>query len=83
MADSGAVLSTVAAVVEALGGNDAVYRQFGISPQKLSNYRAEGRFPARLYLKFSAALARVGRKADPDLWNQEPPAARPARRARA
>lgn len=67
-------LTTVAAVIEALGGNDAVYALASVTPQQVTNWRSAGRFSSTSYVLFTEALERIGRSAEPALWGMKPSA---------
>lgn len=75
-------LGTVADVIDALGGNEAVYAIAEATPQSVSNWRDRGQFPAALHQLFTDALRAKRRKADPKLWGQKQAAAKLRRAAR-
>ena len=75
----GEILKTVAAVVDALGGNKAVYDLADMTPQEVTNARAAGRFPSKFYVLFTDALAAKGASADPALWGMKAPRRRRSR----
>jgi hypothetical protein len=56
--------------IDALGGNTDVGKIVGVSHKAVSNWRRwnRGRFPAETYLALNAALAKIGRTAEPRLW---------------
>lgn len=69
-------LHTQSAVIDALGGNEAV-AYLCSTPEKpctakvVSNWRRNG-FPARTYLVVQAALLKIGCMAPVSLWNMIP-----------
>jgi hypothetical protein len=66
-------LTTVADVIEALGGNASVHAQFDRTHQDTTNWRATGFFPMKLYVAMTEALAQAGKPlANPKLWRMEP-----------
>ncbi len=63
-------LTTVDAVVDALGGRDAVMALTGASYQNFYNWRRFKTFPAHEFDRMSRALRRRRKRAPPWLWNQ-------------
>lgn len=63
-------LRTTVEVMDALGGNQAVERITGRSPQAVSNWRRFQTFPANTYAVMTHALSRIGKTAPPSLWGQ-------------
>jgi hypothetical protein len=71
---SGGMFETVAAVIDALGGNAKVGALVGVGASAVSNWRTRGRIPAELFLVFSEALKGIGKAADPSLFGMAPAA---------
>jgi hypothetical protein len=66
------VLQTVAAVIDAFGGNKATGQLFKRSQKAVSNWRrVTQRFPAVLFRPMTEELAERGMAAPPELWGQE------------
>lgn len=65
---SPAMLGTVEAVIEALGGTAATAALAGCKSPAVSNWRSRGRIPAELFLVFSEALSGKGKQVDPALF---------------
>jgi hypothetical protein len=63
-------LSTIEGVIDILGGVDAVARMTGRGETAVYNWRADGRFPASLYVAMTDRLPR-GVTAPAELWGQE------------
>ena len=62
-------LDTVAEVIEALGGSNAVRRLTGVkSTQAVWNWGDRASFPSDLYVLMTEALAAKGFVATPTLW---------------
>lgn len=61
-------LSTISEVIDALDGPSAIARLTKRTPQAVTNWRAEGRMPAKLYLVMTDALRSRGKRAPADLW---------------
>ena len=63
-------LHTTGSVIDALGGNAAVAKLLGISPNVVSNWRMAERFPAHTYLTLRDHLkaARKNKNVPDDLW---------------
>lgn len=61
------LLSTTGDVIDVLGGNAAVARRFGVSPQVVSNWRV-GTFPSKTYVAIQAELKPMGYTAAPSLF---------------
>lgn len=66
-------LRTIGEVIEALGGNVAVRRRTGRSPQAVTNWRARGRFPRETYLLINGDLRRLRCSAPASLWGMAEP----------
>ena len=72
------MLTTVAEVIEQLGGPTAVGRIAGRSAQSVVNWRAAEKFPADTFLILDAALKQRDLSAPPSLWGMlEPERAAP------
>ncbi len=71
-------LSSIDEVIVALGGPAATARLVARSPQAVTNWRAEGRMPPKLYLVMHAALAQRGKRAPASLWGMTEPAGVPS-----
>jgi hypothetical protein len=67
------MLKSVDAVIDALGGTAAAAALAGRTGPAASNWRATGRIPAEFFLIFAAALARVGKAADPSVYGIKVP----------
>lgn len=64
-------LASAADVIDALGGTEGVMALTGAkSSQVVSYWRTSGRFPPKLFLLMTGALAATGKSASPALWNQ-------------
>jgi len=64
-------------------GRKVVLELTGQLTQHVTNWIAEGKFPARYWLTLSLALRKHGYRMLPSVCGQEPPPAKPAKRARA
>lgn len=76
-------LTTVADVVDALGGNAAVARMTGRTPNAVTNWRARLNFPPDTFVALTAALAEAGCVAPASLWRMMAPRPAPAEGAAA
>lgn len=65
-------ISSVDAVVEALGGNTAVGRAFHTSSQAVSNWRAKNKLPSNTYVAMVHQLGRLRLRAPVELWSMRP-----------
>ena len=54
------VICDVGLAIDALGGNKAVADLLGIGSSAVSNWRARGAFPPRLFIRLSAAANKCG-----------------------
>jgi hypothetical protein len=70
---AGALLRQASEVFAALGENPGVRKITGASPQELSNWRRQGKFPPTRFLQFDVALRRRRLRADPALWRMRKP----------
>ena len=61
------VLNSVESVIEAIGG-DTAQRIAGVGASAVSNWKARGRLPTRLFLVFCAELGKSKTTADPALF---------------
>jgi hypothetical protein len=61
-------VSTVRELVQALGGPKAASDFLESTPQKVVNWRAENRMPARFFLAHRSKLKSKGIKAPEALW---------------
>lgn len=66
-------LSTVEEVVAALGGNGPIGEITGRKTQHVSNWKADGKFPADTFLVLQAALKKKRLQAPPSLWGIREP----------
>jgi len=65
------ILTTHRAVVDELGGVEAVIKLTGVkSDTVVYNWMARQKFPPELYVLMSRALVGVGKTAPPSLWGQ-------------
>jgi hypothetical protein len=76
------LLHSTNAVIDSLGGTDAVARLTGRGQPAASNWRTRSRFPANTYLIMTKALTAKGLFAPAWLWGMEARPARAAARAR-
>lgn len=74
-------LSSTGAVIEALGGLQAVADLTGRGYSAAHNWKATGQFPANTYLLLRKALAAKGFDAPDTLWNMAESAERPVEAA--
>jgi DNA-binding transcriptional regulator YdaS (Cro superfamily) len=58
----------VSNLVDALGGTCQLARLVGVVPSAVSNWKREGRFPARLYVQMRRKLRARGVTVDNHLW---------------
>lgn len=65
------MLKTVAEVIEKLGGTSKTAEIFDVGPSAVSNWKRDGRFPARLHYRISRELAARGEAVDPALFGEE------------
>ncbi|MGC2779690.1 MAG: hypothetical protein WA418_29030 [Bradyrhizobium sp.] len=65
-------IKTASGVIDALGGTMAAARLAQSVPQVMTNARAKNRLPYPSFLLLTAALAEVGKTADPRLWGIKP-----------
>jgi hypothetical protein len=71
---TGRTLTTTTAVIDALGGNQAVQALTGAaSRQTVSNWRRFKAFPSNTHAVLSAALIAIGKEAPRELWGQVGP----------
>jgi hypothetical protein len=68
------MLSSVEAVVDAVGGAAAAAGIAGVGMSAVSNWKARGCIPAENFLCFSEALKREGKEADPAVFGFKLPA---------
>jgi hypothetical protein len=61
-------LTTVASVVDALGGNTKLAKRLGRTPHAVSYWKAQGSFPAVTYLAIQDLLRPLGQIADDALF---------------
>ncbi len=66
-------LRTVSDVIDALGGTKATASLLGRSMQAVTNWRAQGRFPAKTFLVLSRALEKQHASAPAALWGLDDP----------
>lgn len=62
------MLTTIEAVIEALGGVTSTAALSGVGLSAVSNWKARGRFPSEKFLIFSDALGKNGNTVDPVLF---------------
>jgi hypothetical protein len=72
------MISTAAAVVDALGGGTEAANMVGCTPQNICNAVRRGRLPPSAFLIFTDELARRGFRARPQLWGIKPLKRRPS-----
>ena len=65
------LISTVEAVIAALGGKDDAAAALGETEGRLAIYKHRGSFPAHKFLRHNTVLRERGLNADPALWSQE------------
>ncbi len=65
-------LTTAPEIMDVLGGNQGVASLTGSAPSAVSNWRAFNRFPSRVYIVMTKALADLGYIAPPALWRMTP-----------
>jgi len=65
------MLKTANDVIDALGGTSKVAAFAARPVQAVSNWRALGRIPSALYLKFQKRLTKRGLRASPEVWGME------------
>jgi hypothetical protein len=61
-------LTTVASVVDKLGGNSKLAARIGRTPQAVSMWKASGHFPATTYLAIQGMLRPLGHVAADELF---------------
>lgn len=66
-------LTTIHAVIDALGGEGAIRDRYGLSPQRVNNWPRRGRIPPAYCFSMMADLRGLGFTADPSLWSQVTP----------
>lgn len=66
-------VSSVADLVQLLGGPKATGEFLGATPQKVVNWRADDRLPARFYLTHKQKLAAKRISAPASLWGMAEP----------
>lgn len=66
------MLTTVEAVIEAVGGEAEAAKLAGVGTSAVSNWKARGRIAAGKAMIFSDALAKVGKAADPAVFGMVP-----------
>lgn len=64
-------LTTVEAVIAALGGKGEAADALGETEGRLAIYKHRGTFPAHKFLRHNTVLREKGLVADPMLWNQD------------
>lgn len=64
-------LQSAEAVIEALGGYDAVGRLTNRTYTAVWNWKKANAFPANTYLALNTALVSVGKRAPSSLWKME------------
>ena len=64
-------LSTVNEIIDALGGTAATARLTRRKLQAVSNWRAENKLPASVFLLMDSELKRRGFEAPPKAWGME------------
>lgn len=69
------MLTTVEAVLEALGGGTAVGRITGQTPQTVHNWKRAGRIPPGYFLVLCLALENVGKRVAPEVFGMKTPEA--------
>ena len=74
------ILLTTDDVIDALGGNEAVAKIVGTTPNAVRNWRGRlrGKFPTDTYEAFRLSLKREGLKAPLALWGMKEPVRRRA-----
>ncbi len=60
----------VSQIVAAFGGTTAMARIFNVGPSAVSNWKRDGRFPARLHYRIVRAAAERGIHIPDDLLDQ-------------
>lgn len=63
-------LTTTREVMEVLGGFHRVAAIVGAEPKAAENWKRQQTFPANTFFAMTRALARVGKNAPPELWDQ-------------
>ncbi len=67
-------LSTTAAIIDELGGNQGVAELTGSTNKAVSNWRGFGYFPPNTFLAMTEALRAKGKTAPAALWKMKQPA---------
>jgi hypothetical protein len=62
-------LTSVAEVIDALGGKNAVAEAFGFTPNAVAHWARHGAFPAHTYLAIGAELRRLGFACSVHKWS--------------
>lgn len=63
-------ITTVQAVIDALGGEEAVSALTGAKRNAIRMWRYARRLPSNRYNHMTAELAKLGLNASPELWGQ-------------
>ncbi len=61
----------VSQIIAAFGGTSAMARIFNVGPSAVSNWKRDGRFPARLHYRIVKAAEERGIHVPDDLLGQE------------
>lgn len=69
----GTEITSVKALIKELGGTGAAAQALDATPQKIVNWRATGKLPARLYLMHRERLAGRGLAVADSVWGFEAP----------
>jgi hypothetical protein len=76
------MLTTVDAIIDALGGSAATAAIVGVGPSAISNWKARGGIPPDKFMILERALTDRGKgKPSPDLFGFEMPSERAGREA--
>lgn len=67
---SDVTVSTIAELIEKLGGPSKAGEILGASPQRAVNWRNSGKITAELFVQHQAALKARGLSAPPSFWGQ-------------
>lgn len=65
------MLTSVDALIDALGGTSKVADMAGVGLSAVSNWKARGRIPSEKFMIFDAALGSLNTRADPSLFGFE------------
>ena len=63
---------TASDIIDKLGGTTATARLFGVLPSAVSNWRADGKFPARLHYRLHLEAEQRGIEIPPVLLGADP-----------